>query len=242
MQWIEKILFPPSCQLCSAPADDEELCQDCATEIHAVGLACPLCALPNEMGEVCQVCTHQPPVWQSAQSLFVYDGSVRELMHLWKYQPRPSAGRVLSDRMVNSLQQQALPEVDAVIPIPMHPKKLAQRGFNTAYQLARLVAKAQSLPLLTHALVRQFATPAQAGLSKQARQQNLLGVFRVNRQMLAGYPRILLVDDVLTTGSTLTACTQLLISSGVRETRLLTLARALPSDEMNWIQSENRKN
>jgi ComF family protein len=156
-------------------------------------------------------------------------------MHLWKYQPRPSAGRLLSDRMENWLQQQTLPEVDAVLAIPMHPKKLAQRGFNTAYQLARLVAETQSLPLLHHALVRQFATPAQAGLSKQARQQNLLGVFRVDTQRMMGYQRILLVDDVLTTGSTLTACTQLLHTAGVREIAVLTLARALPKNDVTAV-------
>lgn len=230
MHWLEKYLIPPSCQLCGSSADDEELCHHCATSVRAVGYACPLCALPNDDGSVCQSCTHHPPVWQGVQSLFVYDGAIRELMHLWKYQKRRSAGRVLHDRLAQWLLHHRLPEVDGVVSIPMHRNKLAKRGFNTAYELARVVARYQQIPLLNRVLVRQFETPAQAGLSKQERQSNLVGAFRVEVDRLIGYRRVLLVDDVLTTGATLTACTQLLISAGVVEVYLVTLARALPPE------------
>jgi ComF family protein len=232
MHWLEKYLLPPACHLCGATAEDEELCHACADNIRSSLLACPLCALPNTDASVCSSCSQQSPVWHRALSFFVYDSSVKELMHQWKYQQRSSAGRVLTNRLAQGLAHACLPEVDAILSIPMHRKKLAKRGFNTAYELARVVAKHQSVPLLNNALIRLYETPAQAGLNKQGRQQNIKGAFQVNRERISGYTRVLLVDDVLTTGATLSVCTELLQASGIQEISILTLARALPTSDL----------
>ncbi len=112
-----------------------------------------------------------------------------------------------------------------VIPVPLHPKRLRERGFNQSLVLARQVAKWHAIPLDFSALGRQVHTDAQVNLSGKERRANVRGVFAVNdRSRVAGY-RILLIDDVYTTGSTITECAKVLMQNGAREVVVLTLAR-----------------
>jgi ComF family protein len=228
MHWLEKFLLPPSCQLCGAPAIDDELCPTCASKAKVIVSACPLCALPNDDGSVCFECAIQPPAWQAAYSCLVYDGSVQQLIVKWKYQRHHSSARLLCETLAGWLSLQVTkPDATAIIPIPMHRKKLRARGFNTAYMLAQAASQAIALPLLDKALIRRLHTPAQAGLDKAQRQQNLAGAFQLLPEHLYGYERIILVDDVYTTGTTLSICTQLLRDAGVKHVTILTLARTL---------------
>jgi ComF family protein len=229
MHWIEKLLLPPSCQLCGAAAENEELCSVCAQTAQAIDFACPLCALPNEDGSVCVPCTQQPPLWQSAHSALIYDGSVQTLMQSWKYRKTLGAQRLLCDTLVDWVVQQSLQtSASAIIAVPMHPKKLRKRGFNTAYALASALAKHWQRPLLSQALRRIEHTQAQAGLDRAQRQHNLQHAFLADIDALRGHHHVLLVDDVYTTGATLRACTQSLQKTGVTRVDVITLARALP--------------
>jgi len=229
MNWLEKFLLPPSCQLCGAPAIDDELCPHCASEASVIVSACPLCALPNDDGSVCSICSSAPPVWQAAYSCLVYDGSVQQLMVKWKYQRQSSTARLLGETLSGwlALRQQPI-DASAIIPIPMHPKKLRARGFNSAYELAQAVRQTTQLPILDKALIRKRHTEAQAGLNKTDRHNNLAGAFSVLAENLQGHKQVLLVDDVYTTGTTLAICSRLLQEAGVKQIRILTLARALP--------------
>ncbi len=229
MNWLERFLLPPHCQLCGATADKDELCAGCATDVHVINTACPLCALPNDDHSVCASCANTPPVWQAAHSCFIYDGTITQLMRRWKYGKQASAERVLTEAFFGWMQAMKLTsEATAIIAVPMHPHKLRKRGFNTAYQLAKQVSKHLELPLLDKALIRHIHTDSQAGLDKTARQQNLRGAFSVEAHALHQHQRIVLVDDVYTTGSTAQVCSQLLQSEGVQHLHLVTLARALP--------------
>lgn len=229
MNWLERFLLPPHCQLCGATADKDELCAGCAAEVHVIDTACPLCALPNDDHSVCAQCTNQPPHWQAAHSCFIYDGTVTQLMRRWKYGKQGSAERLLCEAFAGWIKAtQLATEATAIIAVPMHPHKLRKRGFNTAYQLAKTASHTLTLPLLENALQRDTLTESQAGLDKAARQQNLLGAFSVNAEALKDYQQILLIDDVYTTGATAQSCTNLLAHAGVTHLHLLTLARALP--------------
>ncbi len=230
MHWLEKLLLPPSCQLCGAPAIDDELCPQCASEAKVIARACPLCALPNDDGSVCQSCSTSPPAWQAAYSCLVYDGSVQQLLIKWKYQRQHSTARLLCETLTGWLALQPPIEATAMIPIPMHPKKLRSRGFNTAYLLAKAVHQATNLPILDKVLIRQRHTEAQAGLNKTARHHNLAGAFNLLAENLQGHHRVLLIDDVYTTGTTLEVCSRLLQEAGVKHITILTMARALPPD------------
>jgi len=232
MHWIEKLLLPPSCQLCGANAENEELCNACAETAQAIELACPLCALPNEDASVCAYCSQHPPLWQSAHSALIYQGSVQTLMQSWKYRQMLSAQRLLCDTLIDWVTQQALhSSASAIIAVPMHPKKLRKRGFNTAYALARALAKHWQRPLLPHALTRIAHTQAQAGLDRTQRQHNLHHAFHADITQLQGHHHVLLVDDVYTTGATLHACTQALQKANVSRVDIITLARALPHQD-----------
>lgn len=234
MHWIEKLLLPPSCQLCGAAAENEELCCACAQTAQAIVSACPLCAIPNDDNSVCAVCTQQPPSWQKAYSALVYDGSVKTLMQSWKYRQALSAQRLLCETLVNWTKQQQLTlSVSAIVAVPMHPKKLRKRGFNTAFELAKALAKQWQRPLLSHALTRIEHTQAQAGLNRAARQHNLHSAFSAHIHKLNGHKQVLLVDDVYTTGATLHACAEALRKAGVTHIDVITLARALPHQDVN---------
>lgn len=229
MNWLERFLLPPHCQLCGATADQDELCASCAADVHVIDTACPLCALPNDDHSVCAQCANQPPHWQAAQSCFVYDGTVTQLMRRWKYGKQSSAERLLCEAFAGWIEATKFTtEATAIIAVPMHPHKLRKRGFNTAYQLARSASRVLKLPLLEQALKRDHLTDSQAGLDKAARQQNLLGAFSVNAEALKGHQQVLLIDDVYTTGATAQSCAQLLTHAGATHLHLLTLARALP--------------
>lgn len=232
MHWLEKLLLPPSCQLCGNSAENDELCAHCAQAVTIIGAACTLCALPNDDHSVCAVCGDQPPHWQSARSCFAYDGTIRQLMQRWKYGKQRSAERLLCEAFEQWLSQTTTDELaTAIIPVPMHQNKLRQRGFNTAYSLAQAAQKALALPILDGALLRPYMTHSQAGLDKTARQQNLMGAFDVDVSARLAHRHVILIDDVYTTGATASICTQLLHNTGVSSVHLITLARALPPSQ-----------
>lgn len=232
MNWLERLLFPPSCQLCGVPTTNDTLCAHCASDIHVIDTACPLCALPNDDGSVCALCSQQPPYWQSAHSCFVYDGNLAELIRHWKYRKQRVAQALLCNAMTAWLvETQFITTATAIIPVPLHRNKLRQRGFNTSYHLAQAASKALNLPVITQALIRRQHTQSQAGLSKIERHRNLLGAFDLNIDALKQHEHVLLIDDVYTTGATAQICTQLFQDKQVN-VHLLTLARALPPNEV----------
>lgn len=231
MHWIEKYLFPPSCQLCGATAKDDELCAACAKDTSIIESACPQCALPNDDGSICQNCSIDAPLWQAAFSCLRYQGNSQKLIQQWKYQSSRSAQRLLCETLYGWLDWQQLNiDATAIIAVPMHRKKLSKRGFNAAQVLATVAGRYLDLPILPHALIRTSYQTAQAGLNKQARMQHLKESFSVIAEALEGHQKILLLDDVYTTGSTLHACSLALATAGVRQITVMTLARALPND------------
>jgi ComF family protein len=156
---------------------------------------------------------------------------VQSLILKWKYQRHHSTARILCETLDGWLRIQNIKtDATAIIPIPLHPKKLRLRGFNTAYMLAKSASKALGLPIIDKALNRAVHTSAQANLDKAARQKNLTGVFSLLPENLQGHHHVILVDDVYTTGATLSICAKLLQEAGVKSITVLTLARALPPD------------
>ncbi len=149
-----------------------------------------------------------------------YEGTLRKLIHLFKY-----SGMRGLEKPLGALLAAALPgdrQFDAVVPVPLHWRRRWQRGFNQSELLGKIIARRRGIPLI-RALRRCSATRAQAGLSNAQRRENVAGAFRARRR-LAGL-RILLVDDVMTTGATVGACAQALKKSGAKSVSVLSLAR-----------------
>ncbi|MGD1216317.1 MAG: ComF family protein [Terriglobales bacterium] len=182
----------------------------------------------------CQLCQRVDPPFERAVAYGRYDGELRDLIHLLKFQQvRPAAavlGRMLAETIANL--EQAMPAgTIAVVPVPLHTRKQAQRGFNQAEMIARGALKQLSRPknfdLCTGVLVRRRETGSQIGLTRHQRRENLRGAFAVSDPTRILNRDILLVDDVYTTGTTASECARVLLRAGAARVWVATVARTL---------------
>lgn len=156
-----------------------------------------------------------------AYSFGSYEGTLRQLIHLYKYGRMKPLARPLSDLLARALPRDQ--QFDAVVAVPLHWRRKRSRGFNQSELLARSMAKRCGIPMIT-AVRRRRATTVQAGLSNTRRRENVAGAFEAKADAVKGM-RILLVDDVMTTGATASACAQALKRGGAKSVAVLTLAR-----------------
>lgn len=177
----------------------------------------------------CALCAEGTRGFDAAYSFGAYEGNLRELIHLFKYARMRSLDRPLGRKLAAALPREE--RIDLVVPVPMHWLRRWNRGFNQAERLARFVARRWNLPVC-RGLRRVRSTPSQAGLTHVERRENMAGVFRAPRGKVDGR-RILLVDDVFTTGATASACAVALKKAGARSVVLLTLARV----DRRWAES-----
>ncbi|MFW5661217.1 MAG: ComF family protein [Oceanicaulis sp.] len=183
---------------------------------------------PSYEGMACAPCTARPPVWSKARSAMVYDAASRALPLSLKHAGRTDALAAFG-RWMTRAGREFLPEADALVPVPLHPSRLRKRRFNQSLLLARAVSAASGVPVEPHALARVRKTGTQGGLTAKSRTRNVAGAFRVRdrfRDRIADR-RIVLIDDVHTTGATLSACVRALKRAGAAEVNALTLARVV---------------
>jgi ComF family protein len=211
---LREVARYPVCRRCIdalEPLSAEFFCTSCRTPFQN--------AFPLDAEGRCGLCRSGLRGFDAAYSFGAYEGVLRKLIHLFKY------GKVRTlERPLTALLAQALPRdevFDAVAPVPLYWWRRLQRGFNQSELLARGLSRRTGIPVVL-ALRRLRPTPAQAGLSNTARRQNMTRAFRA--QGVQG-KRILLIDDVMTTGSTAAACASALKQAGARRVALLTVAR-----------------
>jgi len=225
------LFFPGDCRVCGRPlagAARIPVCLEClkAPEPLSAEFFCVSCrtpfqnAFPLDAEGRCALCRYGLRGFDAAYCFGSYEGVLRELIHLYKY------GRIKTlARPLGALLAAALPRderFDAVTPVPLHWRRQWQRGFNQSELLARAIARRCGIPVI-HALKRVRPTLAQAGLSNTGRRQNVAAAFHPRREVPG--KRILLVDDVMTTGSTAAACALALKRAGAAKVALLTVAR-----------------
>lgn len=206
------------CLASPTPLDADYFCSVCNTPF--------LNPWPLDEAGVCAACRSGLRGFDHAASFGIYEGSLRSLIHLFKYSGMKPLARPLSAYLERAISIDE--HFDAAIPVPLHWRKRWSRGFNQSELLARYVAKHRGIPLW-NALRRKQATVTQAGLSKAGRRRNVAGAFVVKADprlaaKLAG-KKILLIDDVMTTGATASACAAALKRGGAGSISLLTLAR-----------------
>lgn len=226
------LVYPPTCVGCgAATAQPHALCPACWSGMRLIER--PFCerlgtpfALDLGVGPLLSPrAIAEPPVFQRARAVALYDGTARDLVHRLKYGDRLDLGRTMARMMVSS-GQELLGEADLVVPVPLHFVRLWRRRFNQAAILARGVGRIGGRPCDVHALARIKATRPQVGLTRNQRAENLQGAFRVPeaaKSRLQGR-RVLLVDDVATTGSTGNAAARALLRGGAASVDLLTFA------------------
>lgn len=217
------LLFPPRCVVCRQAGT--WLCPECVNRLPRLsGPVCPRCGAPSPRATLCRDCQNAPLRLEGIRSVSPFRGPIRAAIHYLKYRHARELADPLGELMARYWQQTPLP-AEVIVPVPLHFSRLRRRGYNQAALLAWALSHRIGLPMEEDALCRVRATAPQMRLKAADRRRNVEDAFRCTTDRLGGR-RVLLVDDVCTTGTTLEACADALRAGGVREVWALTLARA----------------
>src|SRR5581483_10257869 len=223
---LHRWLLPWRCLLCGdAGANGMGLCADCAAELPRNTHCCRRCALPLPIAApLCGRCQRKPPPWDAAWAPFRYAWPLDRLETRFKFSRDLAAGRVLATMWQREAHPSDLPQL--IMPVPLHRRRLRQRGYNQAWELARPLAHALGIACHHDVLRRVRHTDAQTGLDAVERRRNLRKAFSLRED--AGHlpAHVAVLDDVFTTGATLAECTRVLKRAGVARVDVWALARA----------------
>lgn len=234
------LLLPPRCLACGIEIDAPAgMCPDCWSGLRLLGPPwCRCCGLPLPLphasvdAPLCAGCASAPPAFDRARAALRYDGNSSRLILRFKRGGRLD-GVTMFARWMAQAGEELLQDADLLLPVPLHRWRLLQRGFNQSAVLAQRIAGLTQRPWDPSVLQRHRATASQQGLSAVARQQNINArAFRVNRPERVAGARVILVDDVQTTGATLAACAAVLRHAGAARIDVLTLARVVREESL----------
>jgi ComF family protein len=216
-------LLPARCLLCDQPGmRNMDVCETCWKELPLNRLCCPVCALPLAAPAVaCGICLRRTPEFHRTVAPMQYHAPISVLMSRFKFHQDLAAGRLLTELFCRHTKDVELPDV--LVPVPLHGKRLRQRGFDQALELAKGIATRKSLRLRSDVLSRIRYTEAQTDLNAVERRKNCKGAFVLNTHVLP--PHIALVDDVMTTGTTVGECAKVLRNAGVKRVDVWVMAR-----------------
>ncbi len=231
------LLLPPQCLGCGVLVDSTGgLCADCWTAITFIGAPqCAQCGLPFEFAEpdqppvsdvLCASCVRHPPVFAQARAVMAYDDASRHLILAFKHSDRTDAAPAYARWMARA-GADLLDQADLLVPVALHWSRLLSRRYNQAALLSREIGLLANLPTAPDLLIRCRRTPSQGRLGPGARRRNVGGAFQVRKKYtdkLAG-ARVLLIDDVMTTGATANASARALLKAGAGAVDVLTLSR-----------------
>jgi len=222
---IFRRLVPSTCLLCGTTSGTGPLCGACLADLpwHRQP-QCPRCAIPTPNGQVCGACLKHPPAFDRSRAALAYAFPLDRLIPRLKYNGRLAIAPALGECLAASVAPG--PRPDCLIPMPLHAKRIRERGFNHATEIARDVAKRLDLPLDTDSCRRIRDTPPQMGLKHDARRRNVRGAFVCTGDVRGR--RIALIDDVMTTGTSLDELARTLKQAGALEVETWVVARTLP--------------
>ncbi len=234
------IIYPPRCPICQrflqngATTDENggtSFCRSCLLDFHRItSPLCPVCGTPFDSqaqgDHPCEGCLRKPPSYDSLGAPYLYEGTIMEAIHQFKYGGKAfladSLGTLLARFAAEWIQES---EDLLAMPVPLHPKRLRERGFNQSLLLARHVARELGTKLDFLSLRRLRYTSPQTGLGSEERRSNVRGAFGLEDPAVVKGKTVLLVDDVATTGNTLNECTRVVKRAGSKRVLGLVLAR-----------------
>jgi competence protein ComFC len=194
---------------------------------------CRSCGVPLSQPGQCSACKEFPPTYEMLRSWLVFEGPIRHALHELKYRRNVALGDTLAHHLaefVNTLNW----SVELVVPVPLGKERMKERGYNQIGLVAKPLALINHLHYTSWALNRTRETKSQVGLNIDERKKNVSGAFHANKARISG-SNILLMDDVATTGATISACATALLEAGAQTVYALTLARALPHHGLNYV-------
>lgn len=222
---FNQLLFPQHCLLCADHnGGDLALCKPCLDDLpwHRVE-ACPQCALPSHDSRICGRCLNAAPAFDSTRALFRYAYPLDGMLQHYKYRQQLNLAKTFSALMLQHFARPA--GFDRIIPMPLHPKRLAERGFNQSLEIARLLAKRLDIPLDLKSCRRIKFAPPQASLPHKARIKNMRGAFECGTSLTG--QRVILLDDVMTTGASLHELAATVKAAGASHVECWVIARTL---------------
>jgi len=235
---LSTVLLPATCKLCHSVVEDFRLgvvCQSCWDHVKLIEP--PLCstcgyAFPSKAissaGALCGACRRGLYRFDVARAWAPFQDSVKEIIHELKYGCHSSLARPLAARLAVAFEaQRDRLQADWLIPVPLHPARKRERGFNQSGEIARHFSHIVGVPLAQHWLSRPRQTKVQAGLTRRERRQNVRGAFETSKKAEIRGKTILLIDDVFTTGATVNECARILKQSGAAKIAVLTVARVI---------------
>ena len=231
-RFVLNILCPPACPLChETVAEPHCLCSDCYAKIHFIsGPCCRICGQPFEYqpagGLVCGRCLKKAPHYTMARSVVAYDDFSKPLILALKHGDHPEMAILLA-KFLAQADPTLFRDIDALIGVPLHWTRRFRRMYNQAGLLARALGRRKDIPFLPNILIRHHKTESQGHKTRKQRESNVHNAFSVRRPEAIKGKRILLIDDVMTTGATLNECARVLKRAGAAEVRVLTVYRPL---------------
>ena len=228
------LLLPPQCPVCNALVETEGvLCAECWPKVEFLGPPqCAACGMPFafDMGEqaLCGACARERPAFARARAVMAYGDVSRKVILAFKHGDRTDTAPALG-RWLRRAGAELVRDAEVVAPVPLHWTRLFERRYNQAALLAHAVGRQAGLPVIADLLQRRRRTKPQVRMGPAARKRNLRGAFRVNARRLAGVAgkRVLLIDDVMTTGLTAALCAKALLAAGAAQVDVLTVARVV---------------
>lgn len=233
LQAIIDMIYPVRCPVCSdiVTPKDRKICIPCEKKLQLISEPrCKKCSKPIEQDqrEYCSDCERKDYHFEYGYSVWVYDSAIKKSISDYKYRHKKEYAKYYIQEVVKNYGDwiiQLAP--DALVPVPIHRSKYRERGYNQAEILAKGIGKELNIPVLSHLLIRNKKTLPQKQLSDKERLQNLREAFGFNKGLAESYPkkldRLLLVDDIYTTGSTIEACTNILKQNGISHIYFITL-------------------
>ncbi|MFO8025155.1 ComF family protein [Thiohalophilus sp.] len=224
--WLNFELFRPICWLCHAPlAPGQPLCAACLAALPHNQHACHRCALPTAPDQtLCGQCLVRPPHYQQALIPFVYARPIDQLITAFKFQQRLQYARLLGELLSELLPPNRLATLDVLLPVPLHPQRLRERGYNQSLEIGRFLARQYQLPLPVHLCHRVRPTAVQSSLPLAQRARNLHRAFYTHADLQGC--AIGIIDDVVTSGHTVNELAHCLQCAGAGPITVIAVARA----------------
>jgi len=229
-------VLPPRCAACRAvTASDAGFCPECWTKLDfLVGAACSRCDVPFEIpqgeGALCGRCLSDPPPYSRVHVPLAYGEVSRSIVMRLKYGRRTGFARLMARLIAGTIQRgEGDGEPPLIVPVPLHRWRLWHRGFNQSVEVGRQLSRITGWPMAVDTLVRHRRTPPLRGLGRTARARTVQGAFSIKAEAHSGIAgrRVLLIDDVYTTGATVAACAKVLIKAGAAVVEVAAFARVV---------------